>query len=89
MKNSYTEKPLPVKSAEADLRNRYPLLSGFRNFLFNSLPFGLIWLAAGVNILAAALAAFLMMLFYCLRENYMRNRRLSEMARKLKEQGNA
>ena len=89
MKNPYTEKPLPVKSAEADLRRSYPFLSGFRNFLINSLPFGLIWLAAGWNTLAAALAAFFMMLFYCLRENYLRNRLLSEMARKLKEQGNA
>ncbi len=89
MKTSYTEKPLPVKSADADLRRSYPLLCGFRIFLINAFPFALIWLAAGAGTLMAALTAFLMMLFHCLRENYLRNRHLSEMARKLKERGNA
>ena len=72
-----------------DARRRYPLLRGLRNFLFNALPFGLIWLAAGWNTCAAALAAFGMMLFCFLRDNYRNNRRLSEMAKKVREQGNA
>ena len=64
---------------------RYPLLRGYKNFLVNGLPFGLIWLASDWNTLVAALSAFFMILFSCLRENYRNNRRLSEMARKVKE----
>lgn len=89
MQKTYSKSPHPVKPGNADLRNRYSLLPGFGNFLFNALPFGLIWLAACWNTVVAALAAFFLTLFYCLRENYARNRALSEMAKKLKEQGNA
>ena len=89
MKNLYAEKPLPVKPNMGHLRHRYPLLLGFRTFLINSLPFVLIWIVSGINLLAAALTAFGMMLCYALRENYRNNKRLSEMARKVKEKGNA
>ena len=89
MKDTYTEKPLPVKSANADLPHSCPLLWGFRNFLINSLPFALLWLVADMSVFAAAFGTFLFCLIYGLRQNYCRNRRLSEMARQLKEQGNA
>lgn len=89
MKNSYPKKPFPVKPDIGNFRQRYPLLAGFRNLLLNSVPFVLIWLAAGINMLAAAFAAFFMMLLHCLIENRRENRRLSQMAREVKERGNA
>ncbi len=89
MKNFYSQTPIPVKPRITNLHYRYPLLWGFDNFLIISLSFGLIWLADGVTTLAAALASFFMMFFHCLLENYLRNRLLSTMARKLKERGNA
>lgn len=89
MEISYPKHPTFVKPRFANLRPRYLLFWGFRNSLFNALPFALIWLASGINMLAAALAAFFMMLLYVLAENYRENRRLSEMARKVREQGNA
>lgn len=89
MKKTYSKNPLLVKQERAALRHRYPLLCGFRNFLFNALPFALIWLVSGINMLAAALAAFFMMLLYVLKENYRDNRRLSQMVREVKERGNA
>lgn len=89
MKNTYSKNPLLVKQERAALRHRYPLLCGFRNFLFNALPFALIWLVSSINMLAAALAAFFMMLLHCLMENRRENRRLSQMVREVKERGNA
>ena len=89
MKNSYPKKPLPVKPRIGTFRQRYPLLAGFRNLLANSMPFVLIWLAAGINMLAAALAAFFMMLLHCLVEIRRENRRLAQMAKDIRERGNA
>lgn len=90
MKNSYPKKPLPVKPRIGTFRQRRPLLAGFRNLLANSMPFVLIWLAAaGINMLAAALAAFFMMLLHCLVENRRENRRLAQMAKDIRERGNA
>lgn len=89
MKKSYPKKPFPVKPDIGNFRQRYPLLAGFRSLLVNSAPFALIWLAAGWNMLVAALAAFFMMLLHCLIENRRENRRLSQMAREVRERGNA
>lgn len=88
MKQNYSQFPVNVKSANKDSRRSCPFLWGFRNFLINSIPFALIWLAADVSVFAAAFGAFLFFLIYALRQNYCRNRRLSEMARKLKERDN-
>ena len=40
-------------------------------------------------LLAAALAAFFMMLLHCLVENRRENRRLAQMAKDIRERGNA
>lgn len=88
MKENYSQIPSNVKSADADLRQSCPFLWGVRNILINSIPFALLWLIADVSVFAAALGTFLFCLIYGLRQNYCRNRRLSEMARQLKEQSN-
>lgn len=89
MKKTYSKNPFLVKPDRADFRRRYPLLAGWKNLLTNALPFALLWWAGGINMLASALTAFFMMLAYVLNGNYHNNRRLSEMARKVREQGNA